>query len=115
MSISFDSHSTRYHFDILIEEKFKTLYIHPITQVRHRITVCYVYNMTVPAAIENHLLRGPEYLDWEDKEKVLVTLFTDQLDQSPKLLPTITGFEFYTMQSGNIQWRVYEDTDEIVK
>jgi len=82
MLTTFGGHSTSYLNDIVIEEKLKTLYLHPFTQTYHRVAISYRFNDAVSTTIENQLLRSPQYATWEDKEKTLTPMFSKKLDES---------------------------------
>lgn len=115
MLTSFGGHYTSYSDNVVVEEKLKTLYFDPSTQTHHRITVSYRFNETVPTAIENQLLRSEAYAEWVDKEKILIPMYSKKLDTSThELWPTVTGLEFCTLEDGNIEWRIFEDTREVV-
>jgi len=116
MTSLFAGHSTYFRNDIAVKEKLKTIYVHPLTFVEHKITVSYNYNETLSTAIENHLLRSPEYTNWDDKKKVLIPMYSSAVELfADKLCRTVTGLEFYTAKPDEVQWRVFEDTEEIVR
>ena len=66
MPSSFAGHSVSYNNSVI---ELKVLYFHPRTRTHHKITVSYIYNNDVAAAIENHLLRSPHYASWNEKKK----------------------------------------------
>jgi len=116
MTSLFAGHSTYFRNDIAVKEKLKTIYVHPLTFVEHKITVSYNYNDTLSTAIENQLLRSPQYTSWDDKKKVLIPMYSSALESfADKLCRTVTGLEFYTVKPDEVQWRVFEDTEEIVR
>ena len=112
---TFKSVQTLYHLESPVEQKFKTVYIHPSTQSSHRITVRYKYNAEIPTALENQLIRDSRYSSWDEKEKVLIPMVSDQLDQLANFFTTVTGLELRTTPNGDLEWSIYEDVEEIVK
>lgn len=60
MNEKFGGHSTSYNNGDPVKEKLRILYNHPITG-QHRVTIVYSFNNTHPHAIENKLLRSPEF------------------------------------------------------
>jgi Protein kinase domain len=96
-----------------MSEKFVTVYTNPATCVRHRISVTYRFNDTHPPAIENQLLRSPGFQDEDEKKKVLEWLYSRELTpNSKKMWPRVTGLEFHTSASRELQWKYYEDIEE---
>jgi hypothetical protein len=95
----------------VIYQKLTTLYKNPLTYTQLHISVGYRFNEKIPSAIENQLLRSPEYEDWEQKKNVLLPLFTSVLESnSHKIWLTVTGLEFYTAtNNGELAWKTFED------
>ena len=98
---------------LTISQKLVTWYTNPITNARHQISVSYQFNETNASAIENELLRSPEYDLMTDKKNILEPLYTKELASNlHKLWPTITGLEVHTNNNGDLQWRYFEDKEE---
>lgn len=115
MDDSFGGDTTYYHFDYPIKEKHRFKYIHPETRVNYRVTISYEYNEDLPDALENKLLRSPEYSLWPCKLEVLLPLYSPELETiSSKLYSTVTGLRFRTSSGGKLTWTTFEDSEEIV-
>ena len=115
MDDSFGGNTTYYHFDDPIKEKHRFKYIHPETRVNYRVTISYEYNVDLPDALENKLLRSLEYSSWPCKLEVLLPLYSPELENiSSKLYSTVTGLQFRTASCGKFTWTAFEDTEEIV-
>jgi tRNA A-37 threonylcarbamoyl transferase component Bud32 len=113
---SFSGYSTFYHDGSIVKQKLKTTYVHPSTHMKYKITVSYKHNDFVPSAIENQLLHSPEYADWDTKKPALAALYSPVLRRATDpLWPTVSGLELFTTEQGNLQWRMFEDVDEVIQ
>jgi hypothetical protein len=100
---------------LFVSEKLCTWYADPATGRKYKVTVGYKFNEKILEAAENRLLRSPEYEEWEEKKKVLIQLFSQELASgSHQMFPTVTALEFHTTDDGQLQWRVFEDTNEVI-
>src|SRR5438046_5006459 len=115
MEDKFGGNSTTYNEGKPVNEKLRILYNHTLTGKQYRVTVTYRFNEKFPLAIENRLLREPEFSSWSSKEKFLTPMYTAQTDALSKLYCTVTGFEFRTMEDGTVTWTTLEDNDEILR
>jgi hypothetical protein len=104
-----------YNNDVIVKETLQSLYTDPLTQTLHHITISYEYNDNIPTALENRLLRALEYAAWEEKEKLLIQMYSTELSKSShQLWPAVTGLQFHTAENGEILWTVFEDTEFVV-
>lgn len=114
--MGFAGHSAHYHYDVKVKEKLNTIYVHPLTGAEYKVTVSYKINDKISHAIENNLLHSPEYSNWDDKQKCLIPMYSSAIEaRSYALWPTVTGLEFHTTEHGVVQWRMFEDEEEIVR
>src|SRR5579871_1393261 len=115
MDDSFGGDTTYYHFDNPIKEKHRFKYMHPGTHVEYRVTISYEFNEDLPDALENKLLRSPEYSSWPCKLELLLPLYSRELEAiSSRLYSTVTGLRFRTAKDGKLTWTTFEDSEEIV-
>jgi serine/threonine protein kinase len=117
MDDKFGGNSTTYSkYHLPVKEKLRFVYHSPSGQ-QQRITVTYHFNEDFPSAIENNLLRDPEFSKLSRKEEILVPIYTAQIHASQEqLYSTVTGFELKTVDSdGTLKWSLFEDTDEIIR
>jgi hypothetical protein len=116
MEEKFEGNSTTYNDDLPVKEKLRILYDDPLSGKQHRVTVTYRFNENSLSAIENQLLRDPEFSSWTRKQDVLVTISTPQINASlSQLYSTVTGFEFKTTDDNTLHWTLFEDDDEIIR
>jgi len=79
------------------------------------ISIGYRFNETRPSALENQLLRSEELEGWEEKKTILLPLVGKILASGDhRIWLTVTGLEFHTSSSGDIEWRSFEDVDATV-
>jgi len=112
----FSGVATYYHYDNIVKEKLKTTWINPVTRQSCKITVSYKHNYNVPTAIENKLLHSPEYATLDAKRATLTPMYLAELTLPSSLVwPTVTGLELSTGADGTVQWKHFEDEEEIVR
>jgi hypothetical protein len=95
-------------------ERINTQYHCPLSHTKLQYSIRYRFNESVPSAIENKLLRWPEYESIEAKLALLVPICRNILETCPKIWLTVTGIELYTTEDNTLQWRVFEDKDEVL-
>ena len=86
MEDKFGGNSTTYNEGKPVKEKLRILYNHTLTGKQYRVTVTYRFNKKFPLAIENRLLREPEFSSWSSKDKFLTPMYTVQTDASLRKL-----------------------------
>jgi serine/threonine protein kinase len=115
MSTSFEGYECEYDEDgSLVAEKIRTIYTNYSTHMQHKVTVAWKLNENTPKCLENHLLRRPEYTNWQQKKDVVLPLTLNEFDSGlHRVWETVTGFEFRT-DNGKLSWTSFEDEEEII-
>lgn len=100
-----------------VYEKINGIYTCPSSHTQLHYTIGYKFNEIIPSAIENKFLASDEpnfAKEVEHKMKFLSPLAANVLKTSTQVWLTVTGIEIYTGADGQIQWKLFEDKEEML-